>query len=629
MEKIPTKVFKTPVEGSNFVANEIKNLILKNNAEGKKTVLGLASGATPVFMYQQLVKLHQNEGLSFKNVITFNIDEYFPMSADSSLSNIRYMNEILFNHIDIPKENIHIPDGSIALDSVEKYCEDYEKKIDSAGGIDIQILGIGRTGHIGFNEPGSSPKSLTRLVTLDKKTRIDVSSDFRNEENVPRTAISIGVGSIFKSKQVYLMAWGENKANIVAKAVEGPVTWQIPATFLQNHPKTTFVIDESASNFLERIKTPWLVESCDWDWKLTLKAVCWLSDKLQKPVLKLTDENYNEFGMGDLIAKYGSAYELNLKVFRHLRDTITGWPGGKPGTQDERRPERAKPFPKRVLVFSPHPDDDVISMGGTLIRLVDQGHDVHVAYQTAGSVGVSDDDVVNQLNFVKEFAEKFAFENSEFASFYKEIREFLLKKNASSDDLDKVKSIKGLIRKVEAKAGCRYCGILSSNTHFLNLPFYETGKKQKKQMSEQDIKITMDLLNQIKPHQVFLAGDLEDPNGTHRICLNILMEALERLNKTESWMKDCWIWMYRGTWYEWPIHEIDMAVPLSPEETIRKRQAILKHKSQKELPVFPGDDFKDRWQRSELRNKLTAEWYDNLGLPEYEGIEAFKRHVLK
>ena len=625
MEKIPTKVFKSAGEGSLFVANEIKAIIHKNNLENKPTIIGLASGASPFLLYQQLVNLHK-EGLSFQNVVTFNLDEYYPMDSNSLLSNIRFMNENLFNHLDIKKENIFIPDGTIKIEDVESYCENYEKKIASFGGLDIQILGIGRTGHIGFNEPGSSPTSLTRLVTLDKKTRIDVSGDFRNEEQVPRTAITVGIDTIVKSKQVFLMAWGENKANIVAKAVEGPITWQIPATFLQNHPKALFVIDEAASNQLEIVKTPWLVGTCEWDWKLTLKAVCWLSDNLKKPVLKLTDENYNEVGMGDLIAKYGSAYELNLKVFRHLRDTITGWPGGKPGTQDERRPERAKPFPKRALVFSPHPDDDVVSMGGTLIRLVDQGHDVHVAYQTTGSVGVLDDDVINQVNFVKEFSEIFKLQNSEFDNFYKEIREFLTNKNASSEDLDTVKKIKGLIRKVEAKAGCRYCGVFSSNIHFLNLPFYETGKKQKKQFNENDIQITMDLMNQIKPHQVFLAGDLEDPNGTHRICLDILIEALKRLNTTESWMKDCWVWMYRGTKYEWPIHEIEMAVPLSPEETVRKRQAIIKHKSQKELPVFPADDFKDKWQVAENRNKLTAAWYDNLGLPEYEGIEAFKRY---
>ena len=623
MEKIPTKVFAIAQQGAKFVADKIKATIKKNDAANKMTVLGLATGSTPILLYKELVEMHA-KGLSFKNVVSFNLDEYYPMLSGAPQSYNRFMDENLFNHIDIKRENVFIPDGQVPLEEIEKYCENYEKKIDDFGGIDIQILGIGRTGHIGFNEPGSSPKSHTRLVTLDKKTRIDASGDFRNEGNVPRTAITMGVGTISKAKRIYLMAWGDNKSNIVAKAIEGEVSWQVPATFLQNHPKTFFVLDAAASSDLERIKTPWLTESCEWDWPITLKAVCWLCDILKKPVLKLTDEDYNKKGMGDLIAKSGSAYELNLEVFRHLRDTITGWPGGKPGTKDERRPERAEPFPKRSLIFSPHPDDEIASMGGTLIRLVDQGHDVHVAYQTSGNVGVVDDDVINQLNFVKEFAALFNISDTETERYLKKTKEVFMKRDGPQEDLDNVKHIKSLIRKVEAKASCRYCGVSPSNIHFLNLPFYETGKLQKKDLCEKDVEITVQLLREIQPHQVFLSGDQVDPNSTYKICLDVVLEAFKRL-ENEQWVSDCWIWMYRGTKYEWPISEIDMAVPLSPEEMIRKRQAIIKHKSQMKVPVFAGDVANVSWQQAELKNKKTAGWYDNLGLPEYEGVEVFKR----
>lgn len=625
MEKIPTRIVDSAQEGAIYVAKVIKKLIEGNQNKNKKTVLGLATGSTPVLLYKELVQMHQ-AGLSFKDVVTFNLDEYYPLKSEAMQSYHRFMDEHLFNHIDIDRNNIHIPDGTVAIDNVEGYCESYEAKIDEAGGIDLQILGIGRSGHIGFNEPGSSPKSLTRLVTLDQKTRFDAAGDFRNEESVPRTAITMGVGSIFKAKKIYLLAWGENKSHIVSKAVEGPVSWKVPATFLQNHGATVFVVDRAASAELERMKTPWLVESCDWNWQLTLKAVCWLSQKLKRPVLKLTDDDYSGYGMGDLIAKVGSSYEVNLKVFRHLRDTITGWPGGKPGTHDERRPERAEPFPKKSLVFSAHPEDDVVSMGGTLIRLVDQGHDVHVAYQTSGNVGVKDDDVLNQLNFVKEFSKLFNNSDDKIESFFNETKSFFMKKNAAAEDIESVKKIKDLIRKVEAKASCRHCGVSNANVHFMNLPFYETGKKQKKELSEEDIRLTMDLLMKIKPHQVFIAGDQVDPNSTYKICFDVLVEALNRL-KGESWMKDCWLWMYRGTKHEWNIAEIDMAVPLSPDEMVRKRHAVIKHQSQKEIPVFTDVNHQEAWQGAEDKNKLTAAWYDQLGLPEYEGIEAFKRFV--
>ncbi|MFT6747726.1 MAG: glucosamine-6-phosphate deaminase [Glaciecola sp.] len=627
MEKIPTNVFDTAPEGAKYVADKIKDTIIKNDAKGKMTVLGLATGATPILLYKELIKMHQ-DGLSFSNVVSFNLDEYYPMPADAIQSYNRFMDENLFDHIDIKKENVFIPDGTVSLEEIEKYCENYEKKIEEFGGVDIQILGIGRTGHIGFNEPGSSPKSLTRLVTLDKKTRIDASGDFRNEGTVPRTAITMGVGTISKAKRIFLMAWGDKKASIVAKAVEGEDSWQVPATYLQNHPETSFVIDASASIGLQRIKTPWLNESCDWDWKLSLKAVIWLCDTINKPVLKLTDEDYNKNGMGDLIAKSGNAYDLNLQVFRHLRDTITGWPGGKPGTKDEKRPERAEPFPKKSLIFSPHPDDEVVSMGGTLIRLVDQGHDVHVAYQTSGNLGVVDDAVINQLNFVKEFAAHFNISDGETEKHLEKTKAVFMKKVGPQEDLDNVKQIKSLVRKIEAKASCRYCGVPSQNVHFLNLPFYETEGKTKNELCEEDIQITVDILQKIQPHQVFLSGDQIDPNSAYKICFDVVIEAFKRLSG-ESWVSDCWLWMYRGTNFEWPVSEIDMAVPLSPEEMIRKRQAIVKHKSQMTVPVFAGDVTNDSWQRAENKNKKTAGWYDRLGLPEYEGVEVFKKYSLK
>ena len=623
MENIKTVTLKNSEEGSHFVAQKIKKLIEDNNVAGKSTVLGLATGSTPVPLYRQLVKMHKN-GLDFSRVKTFNLDEYYPIEPDAMQSYHRFMKENLFDHVNILPEHIRIPDGTIPVHAIEEYCRKYEQDIQDAGGIDIQILGIGRTGHIGFNEPGSSNTSLTRLVTLDKKTRIDAAGDFRNEENVPRTAITMGVGTIFKAREICLMAWGENKAEIVSKAVEGAVTYKIPATFLQEHPNTTFVLDELASSNLLRIKTPWLAGDCDWDEAMILKATCWLSQKLKKPVLKLTDEDYNNYNLSELVATKGSSYELNLDIFRRLRDTITGWPGGKPGTQDERRPERAEPFPKKSLVLSPHPDDEVNAMGGTLIRLVDQGHEVHVAYQTSGSVGVVDDDVVNQLNFVKEVADYFKVGDGGFDHYLDEIKTFFLKKNASTEDSESVKEIKGLIRKVEARASCRYCGVSKNSVHFLDMPFYQTGKKQKKAISDEDVQMIVDLLRKIKPHQVFMGVDQSDPNGTYQLTYDATLLAFQEV-KEESWFKDCWVWMYRCNDKEWSVAEVDMAVPLSPEESMRKRQSIVKHKSQIEKVFFPGEETKEAWQRSEERNRGMAKIYDQLGLPDYEGIEVFRR----
>lgn len=624
-EKIPVKIFTGSGEASDFVAREIAALIKNRQQEGKNCVLGLATGSTPTRVYAELVRMHKQEGLSFKHVYTFNLDEYYPMQPDNLQSYVRFMNEHLFNHIDIPKNQIHIPDGTLPKEKVADFCREYEAKIDALGGIDIQILGIGRTGHIGFNEPGSTEKSFTRLVTLDQVTRIDAASDFFGEENVPRKAITMGVGSILKAKRVIMMAWGEGKAKVIKKAVEGPITDQIPSSFLQKHDNCLVILDEAASSELVRIKTPWLIDSIDWNDALIRKAVVWLCQTMDKPVLKLTNHDYMEHGMGDIITEYGSAYQVNIKVFNFLQHTITGWPGGKPNADDTHRPERATPFPKRVIIFSPHPDDDVISMGGTFIRLVDQGHEVHVAYQTSGNIAVFDDDAVRFADFVRDFNHQFGLSKDDGEKFYKKVVESIKQKGAGQNDSPEVLKIKGLIRRGEAKAGGRYVGIPDEQMHFLDMPFYETGAVKKKPLGEDDIKITMDLIEKIKPHQIYAAGDLSDPHGTHRVCLAAVMEAVNRL-KNKEWMKDCWVWLYRGAWQEWDIDQIEMAVPLSPEELMRKRRAVFKHQSQKDSAMFPGSDKREFWMRAEDRNHATAEAYNKLGLAEYEAMEAFVRH---
>ncbi|TVQ03629.1 MAG: glucosamine-6-phosphate deaminase [Balneolaceae bacterium] len=625
-EKIPTIFYENSSEAAEAIAHEIAILIQEKAKKGAKAVLGLATGSTPVGVYEELVRLHKEEGLSFKNVITFNLDEYYPIEPNSLQSYVRFMNEHLFDYIDIPKNQIHIPDGSIEEEEIQAYCDDYEEKIKKAGGIDIQLLGIGRTGHIGFNEPGSRPDSQTRLITLDKITRKDAASDFFGEEYVPRRAITMGVGTIMSAKRIFLLAWGEGKARIIRDTVEGEIKESIPATYLQNHPDTTIILDDAASEKLMRINTPWLLTTSDWsDPKLVRKAIVWLCQKVDKPILKLTDENYNEHGMADLITKQGPAYNINIRVFNELQHTITGWPGGKPDADDTYRPERKSPFPKRALIFSPHPDDDVISMGGTLIRLADHGHEVHIAYQTSGNIAVFDDDVVRFADFVLDYSEAFGMKEQKAEKLFRQVNEFLKNKQPGQVDSPEVKKIKGLIRRGEAKAGGRYCGVPDENMHFMDMPFYETGRVKKNPISDEDIQITVDLLRKVKPHQVYAAGDLSDPHGTHRVCLNAIFSALEVI-KNDDWAKDCWVWLYRGAWQEWDVNEIEMAVPLSPEELQRKRRAIFKHQSQKDRPLFPGTDAREFWQRSEDRNRGTAKTYDDLGLAEYEAIEGFVRY---
>ena len=625
-EKLPVTVYGSQGEASVAVAGRIAALIRSKAAKGEKIVLGLATGVTPVKVYAELVRLHREEGLSFKNVITFNLDEYYPMQPDAAQSYVTFMNENLFSHVDIIPENVHIPDGTLDLDSVAPFCLDYERKITALGGLDLQILGIGRTGHIGFNEPGSAPNSGTRLVTLDDLTRNDASRDFGGKQNVPTKAITMGIGTIFKAREIILMAWSRKKASIIKKAVEGEISGEVPATYLQLSDHVEFVLDEAAASSLTRFDTPWLVKDCIWENNLKKKAVLWLAEAVSKPILKLTEEDYNNHGMAQLAVEQGPVYNINIDIFNQLQQTITGWPGGKPNADDSQRPERAMPARKRSVIFSPHPDDDVISMGGTFIRLVDQGHDVHVAYQTSGNTAVWDDDVLRFVEFAIDFNESIGEDNTRLKGIYEEMRVFMPTKQPNQVDTKEIRDVKGFIRKTEAISGARYAGLPDDHIHFMALPFYETGKIKKNTAGEEDIRLTMELLQKVKPHQVFTAGDFADPNGTHLVCFNIIIAALNRLKETEDWVKDCWVWMYRGAWQEFDTWEIEMSVPLSPQEVVRKRNAIFKHQSQKDRPVFPGDDAREFWVRAEDRTRETAKAYDKLGMAEYEAMEAFVRY---
>ena len=617
-EKIHNITYNSSQVASVLVAQEIAQLIKEKQQEETFCVLGLATGSSPIKVYEELVRMHKKEGLSFYNVITFNLDEYYGMDKNNIQSYFYFMHEHLFNHIDIHPENINIPDGNIAPDKLQQYCIDYEIKIKKLGGLDFQLLGIGRTGHIGFNEPGSHLNSETRLITLDHITRVDAASSFFGIENVPRKAITMGIGTVKNAKRIVLLAWGVNKSNIIKKTIEGTISSNVPASYLQDHNNTTFILDQEAAANLTRIKTPWLVTSCDWDIKLKLKAVVWLSNLLKKPILKLTDKDYNNNGMSELLMQEGTAYDLNIKMFNKLQNTITGWPGGKPNADDTKRPERAEPSKKRVLILSPHPDDDVISMGGTFDRLIKQGHEVHIAYQTSGNIAVSDEEAL-------KFAEV-SMEINVDSKKVKDIIKFIKnkKRNESIDSLE-VRHLKGTIRKRESLAATRYLGLLDENVHFLNLPFYETGTIKKGNLKEEDIAIMTSLIERIKPHQIYAAGDLADPHGTHKVCLDALFKALEVLKK-EKYMNECWVWLYRGAWHEWELYEIEMAVPLSPDQILRKRHAIFYHQSQKDGVMFQGDDTREFWVRVEDRNRLTAKKYKHFGLADYAAIEAFKRY---
>ena len=618
-EKLHNVIVSNLHEGSVAIAQSIANLILQKQEKNQNCILGLATGSSPLSVYSELVRLHEQEGLSFKNVITFNLDEYYPIKKQDIQSYYSFMHQNLFNLIDIKPENINIPNGDLKPNELRSSCVAYENKIKELGGIDLQILGIGRTGHIGFNEPGSHLNSQTRTITLDHLTRYDAISAFQGIENVPRKAITMGIQSILNAKRILLMAWGTNKAGIIQKAVEGEISDKIPTTYLQNHKNTTLILDEEASSDLTRIKTPWLVGNYEWTDANSLKAIVWLCKKMKKSILKLTDEDYNQNGMSDLLALSGSSYDINIEMFNRLQHSITGWPGGKPNSDDINRPERKSPEKKRVLIFSPHPDDDVISMGGTFDRLVSQGHEVHIAYQTSGNIAVSNQDALKYLEVSSDIIGKKS--NHEIENLKKLLKNINPQRPASRD----VCNLKASIRKGESFGATRYFGIPDNQVHFMNLPFYETGTIAKNTISDQDIKLTMSLIELIKPHQIYAAGDLADPHGTHRVCLDIIFDSLKRL-KPKSFMKDCWVWLYRGAWHEWEIHEIEMAVPMSPDQVLRKRKAIFYHQSQKDGVMFQGNDHREFWIRAEERNADTAKKYKSLGMADYAAMEAFKRY---
>ena len=624
-EKVDVKICETPTDGAIYVAKLIAELIRSKQAKGEKCVLGLATGSTPIKMYAELVKMHKEEGLSFNNVISFNLDEYYPIDKDAYQSYWSFMHRHLFDHVDIDPANIHLPNGNAPKEEMKKYCESYEKDIESAGGIDLQILGIGQNGHIGFNEPGSSILSKTRLINLENSTRIANSYEFQTISKVPRLAVTMGISTILKAKKILLMAWG-NKANIIAKSVEGNITETIPASILQQHSDCSFVIDKIASKELTRINSPWLTGECIWTNAMVKRAVIDLALKLKKSVLSLTALDYTENGLSDLLVEKGDAYEINLQVFYLLRDTITGWPGGKPNSVIPAHPERSDPHPKKCLIFSPHPDDDIISMGGTFMRLHDQGHEVHVAYQTSGNIAVSDEFVTRFIDFAVGFEEMFGIDFQKSKAQLDAARSFIASKAKDQMDTPEIRAIKGLIRKGEAKATCRYVGLTDDRCHFMNMPFYETGTIEKKPLGEADILVTMELLRKLQPHQVYCAGDLADPHGTHKVCLEAVFEALRRLKAAnEPWVKGCWVWLYKGAWQEWDIDEIEMAIPMSPDQVKKKRFGIFIHQSQKDAVPFQGSDSREFWQRAEDRNANTANIYAELGLTKYAAMEAFVR----
>ena len=612
-EKIHSVIFSDSKNASKIVANEIATLIKKKQKNNQNCVLGLATGTSPISVYNELVRMHKEDGLSFFNVISFNLDEYFPMKKDDIQSYHHFMNEHLFSHVDIKPENIFIPDGDISENEINDYCQSYDEKISKLGGIDFQLLGIGRTGHIGFNEPGSNYDSLTRRIHLNYITRNDARKSFYGIENVPTTAITMGIKTIRKSKRIVLLAWGQNKSSVIKKAIENEIDSNIPASFLQKHSNVTFVLDNSSSSNLTRIKSPWKVGSCKWNDELKAKAIMWLCEITKKSILKLTESDYNKNNLSELLL-HQTTYEINLEIFNKLQRTITGWPGGKPDVEDRYRPERANPSKKRVLIFSPHPDDDVISMGGTFDRLVSQGHEVHVVYQTSGNIAVSNSDVLKYVEVYESFSNK---NDKELISLLKFNNEILNNK--------KIRKIAGLIREKESLGATRFLGIPDSNVHFLKLPFYETGSVKKSIPTASDKEIISNIISEIKPHQIYAAGDLADPHGTHKVCLDIFFDVLQEL-KSEKFMKDCWVWLYRGAWHEWEIHQIDMSVPMSPNQVLRKRKAIFYHQTQKDNVMFQGDDDREFWVRTEDRNLAIATRFRKIGMPDYAAIETFKRH---
>ena len=615
-EKIRTNIFENEASGAQYVAQEIAACIREKQAEGEMCVLGMTTGKSPVGLFRAMVDLHK-QGLSFSNVILFSLDEFFPIAPDELQSRNYSIHENLLDHIDIKPENIHIPDGTLPQNEVSDFCHNYENLIEEYDGIDLMVLGTGVKGQIGFNEPGTYPNTRTRLVALGNESRKAAASIFYGIENVPHKAITMGLKTIMDAKRIILIAWGEEKAQVIEDIVEGEHQLLVPATCLQEHKNVEVVIDEGAASQLTRVKTPWLVGRCQWPPRFIRTAVLWLCDQVKKPILKLTYQDYVDNRLGQLLEISGMAYdEINIQVFNDLQHTITGWPGGKPNADDSTRPERAKPFPKRVLIFSPHPDDDVISMGGTFRRLITQGHDVHVAYETSGNIAVHDDVVLQTIDTARECG---------FEDKYDEIKAIIDGKRKGEPEPLALRQLKGSIRRGEAKAACRHMGLNDkTNVHFLNLPFYETGGVKKGLLTDADISRVVALLQELKPDQIYAAGDLSDPHGTHRTCIEAVLEAMNQI-RDEAWTKECRFWLYRGAWQEWDLDMVDMAVPLSPDEVIQKRHAIYRHLSQKDVMPFPGEDKREFWQRAEKRTQNTARLYDKLGMAEYQAIEVFVR----
>ena len=625
MEKIHTDIFASMAEGASHVADGIEAGIKAAQHEGKFYVMALGTGSSLNAVYDELIRRYKEKALSFRNVVVFNAYEYYPLQKDSSIRCINQLKERFLNHVDVAEQNIFSLDGFVAQEAVQDCCRLYEQRIKTFGGLDVALIGIGRSGNIAANEPGSSIQSVTRLILIGNTSREEMENSEKTKEAIPPCSLTMGVGTLLSAKTVYLTAWGEEKAEIMQKVVENSITDTLPASFLQTHPNAHVVLDLSAASHLTRIEHPWLVTSCQWTDKLVRSALVWLCQKINKPILKLTNKDYNENGLSELLALYGSAYNANIKIFNDLQHTITGWPGGKPNADDTYRPERCKPYPKRVIVFSPHPDDDVISMGGTIRRLVQQKHDLHVAYETSGNIAVGDEEVTRFMHFINGFNQIFAdSKDSVISNKYKEIKNFFANKKESDFDTRDILTIKGLIRRGEARTACTYNQIPLDHVHFLDLPFYESGKIEKLPMTEKDVEIVRSLLQEVKPHQIYVAGDLADPHGTHKKCTDAVLAAIDLEKEAGAeWLKDCRIWMYRGAWAEWEIENIEMCVPLSPEELRAKRNSILKHQSQMESAPFLGNDERLFWQRAEDRNRATAKLYDNLGLACYEAMEAF------
>ena len=621
-ERLKTEIFESHKEASEMICRSVVAEIKRSQAARRHFLFAAAGGRSMQPIWEALIEACRKGEVSFDNVFFFSVYEFFPVKERY---NLEILNEQFLNHIDIPKSNIFSPDTAIEKEDINTFCHQYDEHIARLGGIDYLLLGIGHDGVVALNEPGSTATSITRLTMLGSASRKDAHRQFGSIGQIPVSAITLGMSTLLQSKQVALATWGEEKAGIVKEIVEGKMSEICPASHLQMHRNARLYLDLGAALQLTRIRTPWLVTSCDWDEKLIRKAVVQLSLEKNIPVLKLTNKNYNEGGLGELLTLYKSAYDVNIRVFNDLQHTITGWPGGKPDADDTYRPERSTPYPKRVLIFSPHPDDDVISMGGCFHRLIQQGHDVHVAYQTSGNIAVNDEEVIRFLTVFNGLAKLPEQISEETERKIEGLLEMLKNRNPGDPEFSEILNIKTLIRRGEACMANAYMGTKPENIHFLNLPFYETGKVEKNPLSSEDVYIIEDILKKIHPHQIYLAGDLLDPHGTHKVCLDAVLAAIEE-QKNEPWMADCRIWLYRGAWSEWDIDHIEMVVPISPEELRHKRNSILRHQSQMESAPYMGDDERLFWQRSEERNRATANLYHRLGLASYEAMEAFVRY---